>query len=369
MIQKRLLSTFLLTLATLLSLSAQDFEIYISDAGNFDQPPWQILKFDQNGENGKVFIADHLAWPQDILFLEDENAVLISNLNTGVISRFNATTGAYIDEFATGINGPTRMKIGPDGLLYVLQWQNTGKVLRYQLDGTFVDGFTAAGIPSSIGLDWDSEGNLYVSSYGQKYVRKFSPTGADLGLFISDNLSGPTNIWFGDNGDLYVIDYLGNGVKRFLADGTYAGVFINGLANGEGIDFFPNGNLAIGVGAASSVRIYDPSGNYIEELVPSGTLDLLVPNAVVFRETAVSSTTEAYRDLEFVTPTIGTVFELSKPELLQPDSTIRVFDQTGKWVGNLDPVWDASEQPAGIYHIIAKLADGATARQKIVVQK
>ena len=78
------------------SLWAQNPSIYVSDAGNFNLPPWQILKFDVNGENGKVFIADHLAWPQDILFLEPDNVVLISNLNTGEILRFDASTGTYI---------------------------------------------------------------------------------------------------------------------------------------------------------------------------------------------------------------------------------------------------------------------------------
>ncbi len=46
----------------------QDFDIYVSDAGNFNNPPWQILKFDQNGEHPEVFIQQNLAWPQDILF-------------------------------------------------------------------------------------------------------------------------------------------------------------------------------------------------------------------------------------------------------------------------------------------------------------
>ena len=47
--------------------------IYVSDAGNFNKPPWQILKYDENGQNSKVFISEDqgLDWPQDIVFLED----------------------------------------------------------------------------------------------------------------------------------------------------------------------------------------------------------------------------------------------------------------------------------------------------------
>ena len=42
-------------------------------------------------------------------------------------------TGAYIEDFATVSGGPTRMKYGPDGKIYVLQWSNTiNKVLRFE---------------------------------------------------------------------------------------------------------------------------------------------------------------------------------------------------------------------------------------------
>lgn len=80
------------------------------------------------------------------------------------------------------------MKIGPDNLLYVLQWNGNGRVKRYQLDGTSMGDFTNASVNQSIGLDWDSSGNLYVSSYNGDSVRKFDSNGNDAGLFI--NTSG-----------------------------------------------------------------------------------------------------------------------------------------------------------------------------------
>ena len=82
------------------NLNAQTFNIYVSDANNFG-PPNKILKYDQNGENPEVFIDSNLNWPQDILFLEDQGVVLISNLNSGLITKYNATTGDFIENFAT----------------------------------------------------------------------------------------------------------------------------------------------------------------------------------------------------------------------------------------------------------------------------
>ncbi|HMU44069.1 MAG TPA: T9SS type A sorting domain-containing protein [Ignavibacteriaceae bacterium] len=280
--------TFMILALSVLLLSintfGQDLEIYVSDAGNFSNPPWKILKFDENGENPEIFIDTVLAWPQDIVFLEDQQVVLISNLSSGRITKYNSSTGDYIGNFATGIAGPTRMKIGADSLLYVLQWSGNGKVRRYQLNGTFVDEFTSVGVPQSIGLDWDSNGNLYVSSYSGDNVRRFGPSGNDLGLFVTSNLAGPTNIWFNDNGDLLVSDYDGTAVKRFDSTGVFVSNFITGLGQAEGVDFFPNGNILIGNGATHSVKMYDSNGVYIEEFIPNGSGGLMTPNAVVIRK-------------------------------------------------------------------------------------
>lgn len=257
--------------------------IYVSDAGNFDSPPWKILRYNENGNNPEVFINTNLGWPQDILFMEAENVVLISNLNTGLINRHNATTGAFINSFATGIGGPTRIKIGPDNLLYVLQWSGNGKVLRYNLNGTFVDEFTDVGVSQSIGMDWDSSGNLYVSSFGNKLIRKFDTSGNNLGIFVNTNLQGPTNIWFDSMGNLLVNDWSGGRVAKFDASGNFINNPIVGLNQPEGIEFFPDGSFMIGNGGTGAVKLYNNAGNYVEDIVSSNLGGLIRPNAVVIR--------------------------------------------------------------------------------------
>ncbi len=258
--------------------------IYVSDAVDFDTGPWNIYRYDEDGQNPIVFIDSDLAWPQDILFLEDENQVLISNLNSGRINRYNANTGALVGSFATGINGPTRIKIGPDDLLYVLQWAGNGRVLRYQLDGTFMGEFTSVRVSQSIGLDWDKDGNLYVSSFDGATVRKFDTTGADLGLFISSNLQGPTNIWFDTDGNLLVNDWSGDSVERFDPNGNHVGSTItSGIDQPEGVDFFANGDFLIGSGGTSEVKRYTANGSLIKTVVSAGSGGLVRPNAVRIR--------------------------------------------------------------------------------------
>ncbi|WP_036385393.1 Ig-like domain-containing protein [Muricauda sp. MAR_2010_75] len=258
--------------------------IYVSDAVNFNNGPWKIFRYDENGQNPTVFIDEELAWPQDIVFLEDQGQVLISNLSSGKINRHDAATGALIGSFATNIGGPTRMKIGADNLLYVLQWQGDGLVLRYGLDGTLIDKFTSVAVPQSIGLDWDSEGNLYVSSYSGAFVQKFDSEGNDLGKFIASDVEGPTNIWFDENDNLFANDWTGNKVVQFDSEGNFVkNVISTGINQPEGVDFFPNGDFLIGSGGTSEVRQYDSNGNFIKNLVSAGAGGLVRPNAVRIR--------------------------------------------------------------------------------------
>ena len=378
----------LLFAAAILFLTSNAFcqttEIYVSDAGNFSSPPWKILKFDENGENPETFINTNLPWPQDIVFLEEQQVVLISNLNTGRITKYNSTTGEYIEDFATGIGGPTRMKIGADSLLYVLQWSGNGTVRRYELDGSFVGEFTSVSVPQSIGIDWDSSGNMYISSYNGKYVRKFDQNGNDLGLFATTNLSGPTNIWFDGNGELLVIDYLGAAVKRFDTDGNYLNNFITGLGNAEGVDFFPNGNILIGNGATSSVKLFDSNGNYIEDFIPSGSGGLITPNAVVIREINVLSVDDnTLKCNSFIleqnypnpfNPTTNIRFRIADRGF----TTLKVFNVLGNEIetlvnkeleeGEYKFTLDASGIPSGIYFYQLKVGSFIQTNKMLLIK-
>jgi len=367
------------------NIFCQPLEIYVSDAGNFSNPPWKILKFNEDGQNPETYIDTLLAWPQDIVFLEDQQVVLISNLNSGRITKYNIFNGEYVGDFATGISGPTRMKIGEDSLLYVLQWSGSGKVKRYQLDGTFVDDFTSVGVPQSIGIDWDSDGNLYVSSYSGDNVRKFDQNGNDQGLFVSSNLAGPTNIWFDDKGDLLVVDYNGTAVKRYNSSGNYLNDFITGLGSAEGVDFFPNGNILIGNGVTHSVKMFDSNGNYVEDLIPSGSGGLMTPNAVVLRQSNLLSVPD-----ESLSGDINFILKQNYPNPFNPSTVIsyhlpitskvslKVYNVLGKEIailvneklgaGDHEIEFDASGLPSGIYFYQLKVENYIETKKMILLR-
>ncbi len=367
---------FCLSLIILVILStnlfSQTYYIYVSDAGNFANPPWQILKFDENGENPIIFIDENIQWPQDILFIDNQDIVIISNFSSGTITKHNNLTGEYEGYFATGLSAPTRMKIGPDGLLYVLQWGGNGKVLRYNLEGEFIDVFTNTGVTQSIGIDWDTQGNLYVSSYNGDNVHKFDEDGDFIELFITTDLLGPTDIWFDENGDLLVSDYNGVAVKRFNSNGAYIGDFIQGINKSEGVDFFPNGNILIGNGSTNSVKMFDSEGNYISDLIESGSGGLLNPNAIVIRETN-PVTIGSYVEKENVIIIVekqNNIFQLNSNLDFIVD-VIELMDTTGKIMDviNLSQTQElnANNYAKGIYILIGKTNNKIVGYQKIII--
>ncbi len=352
------------------SLQAQKFDIFVSDAGNFNTPPWRILKFDPKGHNPQVFINTNLGWPQDILFLGD-SVVLISNLSSGKITKHHTATGTYIGDFATGLAGPTRIKIGPDSLLYVLQWNGAGIIKRYNLNGTFVDDFTTTGVTQSIGLDWDAKGRLYVSSYNKDHVRRFDKNGNNLGIFINSNLAGPTNIWFDSNGHLLVSDYDGTAVKRFDTTGAFVSNFLTGLSKSEGVAVYPNGDILVGNGATSSVKHFDGSGNFIGDIITMGTANLKNPNAVVLRENPTFRINEAKSTKpQPLYPSAGREFLIDKSLLPKIDSST-VFNLKGEIISKSivtdTVVWEASAVENGFYIIKLFWNDGSQSSQKVEV--
>ena len=355
---------------------AQTYDMYVSDAGNFNNGPWQILKFDQNGDNGEVFIPNsfftdnNVGWPQDILFLESQNVVLISCLNGGRVTRHNAETGAYIDDFASIPGGPTRMKIGADGLIYIVQWNGTLPVLTFEQDGTPTGAFTNAGVNSSVGLDWNADGHLFVGSYGGSLIREFDENGMDQGVYINSNLSGPTNLEHLPNGDLLVLNWNNGTMSRFDANGVFQET-ISGLSQPEGIDFFPNGNMLIGNGGNGSVRLYDAGLAYVEDVVASGTLGLLQPNAVILKESTPTGIHDPVVEKAFLQSATGTTFKLQSQYIDQVES-ILVFNMNGQVINssneNGEVAWDAVNAASGLYMVMLSLKNDEVYTQKVFVQ-
>jgi hypothetical protein len=361
-----------------IAISAQTSHyIYVSDAGNFNIPTSQILRYDLDGSNPQVFIssdtfaANNVGWPQDILFLEDQGVVLISCLIGNKIMKHDATTGAYIEDFAAVPGGPTRMKIGPDNNIYVVQWSNgDNKVLRFEQDGTPLGEYTDVGVARSVGIDFDLVGNLYVGSYGGNTVTKFDSSGNSQGVIIDTDLTGPTNVMIEQGGTILVLNWNGGNIQRFDNNGTHIETFTTSVTQPEGIAIHPvSFNYVVGNGGPGQIDEFAPDGTLVETIVASGSGGLLQPNAVVFRD-ATLAIKDFKKSKILVSPTMGSEFKLNTTETQLLDS-LEVFTILGQKVDTISTTqasWSANKLSDGMYILLAKQGSN-TYTQKIVIKK
>lgn len=190
------------------------------------------------GEHIKSFVTaglGGLAQTQEVIFLED-GSLLVTGLGSPVLKRYDGETGAYLGDFTSGytLNKPTKTNIGPDGYLYVSQWDdNDNAIVRFDLStGAFVDEV----VPSLFqGMDqaWDSEGNFYAVSWGLGKLQKYNAA-FELLDETTSNLTGPVNIWVDEDDLLHVIDWTEGSVKHFDTDLKYLRTYISGMTNTEG---------------------------------------------------------------------------------------------------------------------------------------
>ncbi len=373
---KRILSVFILLMTIAISAQTSHY-IYVSDAGNFNIPTSQILRYDLDGSNPQVFIssdafaANNVGWPQDILFLEDQGVVLISCLIGNKIMKHDATTGAYIEDFAAVPGGPTRMKIGPDNTIYVVQWSNSdNKILRFEQDGTPLGEYTDTGVGRSVGLDFDLAGNIYVGSYGSNTVTKFDSAGNSEGVLIDTNLSGPTNVFVEQGGNILVLNWNGGNIERFDNNGNHIETFTTSVTQPEGFAIHPvNFNYVVGNGGPGQIDEFLNDGSFEGSIVSSGSGGLLQPNAVVFRD-ATLAIKDFKKSKVLVSPTMGSEFKLNTIETQLLDS-IEVFTILGQKVDTItisQELWSANRLSEGLYILIAKQGNN-TFTQKIMVKK
>jgi DNA-binding beta-propeller fold protein YncE len=173
-----------------------DGDLYVGDYGHQD-----ILRY--NGTTGAplgTFVTSgsgDLARPYALTFRPDGNLYVLDggNLSYGDgvsgVKVYSGTTGAFLSDFVSntsgGLNVPTDMKWGPDGNLYVCS-EVGGQILRYNgTTGAFMDVFASGnGLFEPQGLSFGPGGDLYVlndNSSGSSSVLRFNGT---TGAFLSD---------------------------------------------------------------------------------------------------------------------------------------------------------------------------------------
>lgn len=169
-----------------------------------------------------------------------------ANLSSGLVSRYDGNTGAFIGSFGTGLSRPTGITFGPDGMLYVASSGNN-QIHKYNPEtGQRISIFSSvSALSSPFSIVFGADKNLYVSSAGQNRVVKLSGVnGGFLGFASTGNLSTPIGLNFGPDGRLWVCSSGTDSVVRFNSNGSFHSTFASGPTIDLTTDIAFKGNVA-----------------------------------------------------------------------------------------------------------------------------
>ena len=156
------------------------------------------------------------------LVIDKQDNVYVANYGNNTIIKI--TPGGVGSVFATsssGVNLPRGLALDRAGNLYVAN-VGGGNIEKFTPDGVG-SVFASSG---GFGLAFDQTGNLYVSEqYGT--IERFSPTGTDLGAFVTlDNTA--LGLAFDSQDNLYAVNYWDNAINKITPQGI-SSLFIGGL--------------------------------------------------------------------------------------------------------------------------------------------
>ncbi len=178
-----------------------------------------VLRFDaETGELLGSFGGGEFAMPHG-LTVDDSGHVWLTDVAlhqvfeldvSGTILRSFGERGvAGFDE--AHFNMPTDVAVAGDGTFYVSDGYGNGRVLKFAATGELLGTWGQLGtepgqllVPHGIALGPD--GNVYVADRGNARVQSFSPDGAFIGLWKSEELGRPWAIAFGPDGFAFVVD-------------------------------------------------------------------------------------------------------------------------------------------------------------------
>lgn len=258
----------------------------------------KVLRYD--GASGALVgvFAEHatlMDGPTALVYNPGGSLLVLNEFSHNVLE-FNGTTGSFVGTLidssalgSVGVTDPNDMELGADGNLYVTSHFSTGgNIWRFNsTTGAFVDVFASTGsVDHTHGLAFGPDGNLYqgiINFSSGHTIRKFDgTTGADLGTFATQPAGPWADLTFGPTGTLYATLDGGGGTMRF--DGT-SGAFIGYIVPPGSSTWgllSDSGSLYVGVTSTGTVKKFDAAtGAFISDFITGAPVPFdLIPMAV-----------------------------------------------------------------------------------------
>ena len=186
--------------------------------------------------------------------------LLVGSWNTDSIRRYDIETNEYLGDFVPtgsgGLDVPDGMDFGTDGNLYVSSSSSNAILMFDGQDGSYLGEFsTDVNMPGN--LQFGPDGMLYVGNKGTGEVLRFDPATRTREVFASGGgLQQPVGLLW-DAGYLYVSDFSGNAIRRFDAHtgdpvDTFATISTPLILNHD-----PDGNLLVSSHQTNTIWEFD----------------------------------------------------------------------------------------------------------------
>ncbi|MFT7683482.1 MAG: hypothetical protein ACI935_002978 [Moritella dasanensis] len=141
------------------------------------------------------------------------NTLYVAYYNLNKITKIDLNDpGAGESDYIASITDPLAM-IKKDGYIYVAQY-SANKISKIDLSDDSVSDYVT-GTPYPFGIGFSSNGDLYIASYNNKYISKFSSN--VLTANIKSFGSSLSDVKIDDNDNIYVSSF-GSGVKKISSD-------------------------------------------------------------------------------------------------------------------------------------------------------
>jgi len=249
-------------------LSPGDILVVSEDAGT-------VHHYSVSGTDLGIFVSG-LASPA-WMTTDNRGNIYVSEYTGNRLRKFSPS-GDHLLTITTAFT-PGGVAIGSDGTIYLAHY-DAGAIHHYSSAGADLGVFaTYAGCATGCGTDFikfDAAGALYVGDF-QPFgrVRLISPTGVDLGNFIS--LDGVEGLAFDSLGNLYASSTATGAIRKYSVLGTDLGVFAPAGSGFYGLAFDSAGNLYSSVTTSGTIEKFSSTGVALGSFGVAGRDLVVVP--------------------------------------------------------------------------------------------
>ncbi|MFG0283587.1 MAG: hypothetical protein ACF8R7_04135 [Phycisphaerales bacterium JB039] len=216
--------------------------------------------------------------------------LLITDYGGAMVRRFDAATGAYIEDVLVdpGMVNVHGFTFDPAGNGYVTD--ETGNIWKFDPAGAPLGSLTGViGSPALDRIEY-RDGELWVSNYATSAIERWDPDSGDyLGDLVFDpEILTPNGFAFGPDDNFYIVSEGTNSVRRydgvsfdFIDEFVAAGA--GGLDQPVSLCWGPDDNLYVTSIGTNDVKRYNgATGAYIDDFVTSGAGGLSFPVSAQF---------------------------------------------------------------------------------------